>query len=47
MAPGARYAPKGHNKTAQGNALGTVAEELTEALKGRNMRLSRPFRAFG
>ena len=42
-------APKGHNSTAQGNALGTGMRCTRAALKGRNNRvepgLFRPYRA--
>jgi len=29
-------APKGHNKIAQGNALGNKCKEVSAALKGQN-----------
>jgi len=37
---------KGRNIPAQGNALGTISATPANALKGRNTRLLRPFRAF-
>ena len=44
---GERVAPTGHHITAQGNALGTDGPLFSQALKGRNKRLSRPFRGCG
>ena len=40
------FAPKGHNKSAQGNALGGETEYDLEALKGRNRLLLPPFQGY-